>query len=174
MCLDSIQYHYAAAGDYIFLIIIVLASIIQAYTQNKKKAEMKRAVLPDDIYNDEQAEGDQNDLPRKLPRNDSPFGSFLDQMEKMLVPDISEREQSRDDNDIPEKKAVNRVGGSITRPSNITEDELNKEMQKNYSALDSYQPLKDSNPVKPKRRFREGFNMKKAVIYSEILNRKYS
>jgi len=174
MCLDFIQYHYAAVGDYIFLIIIVLASIIQAYNQNRKKAEMKRAVLPEEIVNDEQAEGEQDDSPRKLPRNDSPFGSFLDQMEKMLVPDISEREQSGDENDIPEKKAVNRFGGSITRPSNITEDELNMEMQKNYTAFDTYKPSKELNPVKSKRRFREGFNMKKAVIYAEILNRKYS
>jgi hypothetical protein len=34
--------------------------------------------------------------------------------------------------------------------------------------------IKEKNPVEIKRRIIEGFKMKKAVIYSNILNRKYS
>lgn len=37
MNVNSIIFQSAAIGDYLFLIMIVVASIVQAITQNKKK-----------------------------------------------------------------------------------------------------------------------------------------
>lgn len=37
MNINSIIFQYAAIGDYLFLIMIVVASIVQAISQNKKK-----------------------------------------------------------------------------------------------------------------------------------------
>lgn len=37
MSINSIIFQYAAIGDYLFLILIIVASIIQTIAQNKKK-----------------------------------------------------------------------------------------------------------------------------------------
>jgi len=165
---------YAAIGDYIFLIIIVLASIIQAISQNKKKAEIARAGQQKAKGQAWQEEDYQEDKPQEQPQEDSPFGSFFDEIEKVFIPELPGEEQSNNQNNFPEKETVNQQSVNPALHSNITEEELNKEMQKDHSALAKSQQVKEERPVIKKRFIRAGFDLKKAVIYSEILNRKYS
>ena len=171
MSVVTLQYQSAAIGDYIFLIIVVLASIIQAISKNRKKAELEKADR-DDAGNEAWQDEDNQDRPRREPpKNESPFGSFFDEVEKMIIPEMPKEEPSMDKGYFPETKMKS---ANATLHSNITEEELNKELEKDNSSLNKKQPVVEKNPVKIKRSLREGFSLKKAVIYSEILNRKYS
>lgn len=174
MSLVTIHYQFAATGDYIFPIIIILAAIFQAFSQNKKKAEIVKANRQKTMGEVWQDEEYQDDSPPQKPRSSSPFGSFFEQIETMLDPDLSKETQSGDDSHSPQREVVKPAVSSNVMHSNITEDELNKEMQKDHSSLNKNQPVKEKNTVKIRRSIRAGFDMKKAVIYSEILNRKYS
>jgi hypothetical protein len=56
----------------------------------------------------------------------------------------------------------------------LTEEELKRELQKNYSIIGKSHPVKEEELVVRKRIITTGFSLKRAVIYSGILNRKYS
>ena len=174
MYLDSIHYQSAAIGDYIFLIIIVLASIIQAISQNRKKAEILKAEQQKTRGKARQEEEYEDENPHEQRQEESPFGSFFDEIEKVFIPELPGEEQSGSQNNLPEKETGNQQPVNTTLHSNITEEELNLELQKDYSALDKTQQEKEVKPIVRKRFLTAGFDLKRAVIYSEILNRKYS
>jgi hypothetical protein len=174
MPLDSIHYLNAAIGDYIFLIIIILASIIQAISQNRKKTEMAKAIQQKtrtDAWQDEEI---QQDAHQEATQEESPLGSFFDEIEKVFIPEMPGNEQSRSQNSTPDQEIVNQQADRPALHSNITEGELQKELQKDYSAIDKNQVPKEVKPVIGRRILAAGFDLKKAIIYSEILNRKYS
>lgn len=169
MYLDSIYYQFAGIGDYIFLIIIVIVVIIQAISQSRKKEELAKAEQQKTrkaAWDDEETLMEEA---REEPRDNSPFGSFFDEIEKVFVPELPHEEQSMNQDDEGHKQLEPPVLSSI-----ISEEELNGELQKDHSALNKNQPVKEEKPVARKGILVTGFSLKKAVIYSEILNRKYT
>jgi hypothetical protein len=174
MLLDSIHYLNAAIGDYIFLIVIILASIIQAISQNRKKAEIAKAEQQKTREKAWQDEEIQEDKHQEMTQEESPLGSFFDEMEKVFIPELPDNEQSGGGNGVPDQEIVNQQADNPALNSNITEAELQKELHKDYSVIDKIQQSKEANPVVRKRILAAGFDLKKAIIYSEILNRKYS
>jgi len=174
MYLVSILYQNAAIGDYIFLVIIILASIIQAISQNRKKAEIAKTNQQRSEEEAWQNEENQDDRSDEQQQEESPFGSLFDEIEKVFTPQLPGDEQSKSQDNLSQKSIGNRQSSDTTLHSNITEEELNKELQKEHSALDKTQQVREIMPVRKRRFVRAGFDLKKAVIYSEILNRKYS
>ena len=177
MDLIFIQYQYSAIGDYIFLILIVLASIAQAFSQKKKKDEAK--AQRQRSLNRELDETD-DEYERQEDSYDQPAGSFLDQMEKMFNPDLPEDEFkpveknviTEKKSDIQEKKEqLAKMQKSLS--SYISEEEHKAEIEKEHPGKPLVQQTKEIKPIKIRQRIREGFDLKKAVIYSEVLNRKY-
>ena len=77
MLLDSIHYLNAAIGDYIFLIIIILASIIQAISQNRKKAEIAKAAQQKTREKAWQDEETKEDKRQEVTQEESPLVSLL-------------------------------------------------------------------------------------------------
>ncbi len=163
MDLNFIQYEMNAFGDYIFLIIIVVASIVQAIVQKNKKEEAAKAERRKSVERELQEE----DYPEEFPRQEESGGTFFEQMERMLMPELpTEEKQPELQPEVPKKKE------EIVRESSIQnykmfEGEVH-EFQKNLSGTKSQQT---KEPIKP--RVSRMFNLKKAVIYSEVLNRKY-
>ena len=177
MELSFYQYQQGAVGDYIFLILIVLASIAQAFSQRKKKVEeqaQRHRRLEKELEETDEA------YERQYEEKEQPAGSFFDQMEKMFDPDLPEDEPEpvrksiiiEKKSDIESKKEeLKKMQTSLS--SYITDEEHNAEIQKEYPGKSPMLPTKEIESLEVRKRIREGFNLKKAVIYSEVLNRKY-
>lgn len=163
MDVNFIQLTMSAFGDYIFLIIIVVASIIQAIVQKNKKEEIQKAErrkqIDRELEEDEPVEG--------YPMEQEEGGSLFDRMEKMLLPEpyveevkpevqktiASKKEEDALKYDIQNYKMF--VGENVESPKTEPEKKI----------------VQPGKIVKP--RLSRTFNLKKAVIYSEVLNRKY-
>jgi len=177
MELSFYQFQQGAVGDYIFLILIVLASIAQAFSQKKKKDEEK---ANRQRRLDRELEETDEEYERQYEEKNQPDGSFFDQVEKMLNPDLPEYEPEpvkksvilEKKSDIEEKKdKLKQMQTSLS--SYITDEEHNAEIQKEYPGKPPIQQPNEIKSVKVRTGIRKGFNLKEAVIYSEVLNRKF-
>lgn len=153
----------SAIGDYIFLIIIVVASIVQAIMQKNKKEEAQKAERRKQV---DRELNDEEPL-EEYPMEHEEGGSIFDRMEKMLMPEL------------PLEEVKPKVQKTIA--SKKEEDAAKYDIQ-NYKMFEgeNAEPPKiepDKKSVQPKKiikpRLQHTFDLKKAVIYSEVLNRKY-
>jgi FtsZ-interacting cell division protein ZipA len=152
-----------AFGDYIFLIIIVVASIIQAIVQKNKKEEIQKAErrkqIDRELAEDEPAE--------EYPMEQEEGGSIFDRMEKMLMPEPYVEEV---------KPKVQKTVASKKEEDALKYDIQNYKMFEGENAEPpKIEPEKKSVQTGKiiKTRLSRTFDLKKAVIYSEVLNRKY-
>lgn len=152
-----------AFGDYIFLIVIVVASIVQAFVQKNKKEEAQKAERRRQI--DRELEGE--DSSEAYPMETEEGGSIFDRMEKMLMPELPPEEV---------KPIVQQTVASKKKEDSLKYDIQNYKMYEGENA----EPPKiksEINPAQSKKeapkRLSRAFDLKKAVIYSEVLNRKY-
>ncbi len=168
MNLDSIYYQNAGIGDFLFIILIFLAVIIQLISQSRKKSELAKAIREKESR--EEVEDDYWDNePSGQSQDNSPSGSFFDGLEKVFVPEMPHESPTMnydiEENKQPEPDIHNPVTSEV---------ELNWELQKDHSALNMNQTVKVEKPILRKRNYKKEFCLKRAVIYSEILNRKYN
>lgn len=163
MDLNFIQLKMNAFGDYIFLIIIVVASIIQAIVQKNKKEEIQKAERRKQI----DRELEEGEPVEGYPMEQEEGGSIFDRMEKMLLPEPYVEEI---------KPKIHKTVASKK------EEEAGKYDIQNYKMFEGEnagppktEPEKKS--VQRGKMIKPGlsrtFDLKKAVIYSEVLNRKY-
>jgi hypothetical protein len=162
----------AGIGDYIFLILVVAASLIQAFSQNRKKAMMKKEgeLKPSSPHPfDDMDEFDQS--PRPQPSRESPFGSFFDQLDDILGEEGTRTivAQKPKVTVMKEPKPVEELAARYTAMHLAENEPMVKEGQQ---AIDT-SILKVPTEPSSRRNIREKINMRQAVIYSEILNRKY-
>lgn len=174
MSINSIIFQSAAIGDYLFLILIIVASIIQAITQNKKK----KTLLELDRKKKEQLNNHTTDIiekkrPETMTGYEPPAHNIFDSIERMLVPELEDEQYGWGDNYaeavIEEKSSKEEVTSS-----NSSTEKLNTDTAEKQASLIPQKTVFDMAKISHKSRIREGFNLKKAVVYSEILNRKYT
>jgi hypothetical protein len=158
----------AGFGDYIFLILVIVASIVQAIVQQRKKQRLKQMEDNGEQYKQEEPRRRREVYnPMDEQRND-PFGTLFDRMEDMFDPvqypsnepepemepsyDVGKPEiDQKKVEEILKKAQATKMPGDITAPSVYHKEK------------------KDSL----KKSIRRDFDPRKAVIYSEIINRKY-
>jgi hypothetical protein len=166
-------YHHAAIGDILFLVLIVVASIVQSVVQNKKKKAME-AMAPDD--EDEQTDPSTPTVRRTFnpaPAAERPLDNIFDSIERLLIPEVDASKYSWGDNNA---EAVQVSKGETEHYGDIDADakQFIPENEGRRVEPAPMEPLTDYPKVSYKSKIREGFSVKKSVIYSEILNRKYS
>jgi hypothetical protein len=172
MNVNSILVQYASVGDYLFLIMIVLASIIQSIAQNRKKKALEK--LTQDQA--QQKPGELADImetrPEKMTGYERPLDNIFDSIERILVPELANEKYIWSE-DYSVKQA------EVVTPSEPISDFVTTEGKTISSIAEreaeriSAEPLVQKNIVSYKSRIRADFSLKKAVIYSEILNKKY-
>jgi hypothetical protein len=162
----------ADIGDYIFLILVVAASLIQAFSQNRKKAMMKKdgEIKPSSPHPfDDMEEFDQH--PRPQSSNESPFGSFFDQLDDILGEEGTPAVVVNKPKPVvmKEPKPVEEMAARYAAMNLAENEQMAKEGQ---HTIDTGSLKHEPKPFSG-RKLREKINMRQAVIYSEILNRKY-
>ncbi|WP_321288589.1 hypothetical protein [uncultured Sunxiuqinia sp.] len=136
--------------DYIFIIIAIVLSIVGALNQNKKKKAMQ-----------EQQNGDeQHQEPSFFEQifNDPVFQEEEIQVEK--VPTRAARPEV--------KKSEKRVPHKPLQSSIMKKTEISGSINDNIGE-EEYDETQETT----RESIMNGFSLKKAVIYSEIINRKY-
>lgn len=163
------------AGDYIFILLAVVAAIAQAFNKKKAGAQPVKEVGEKQYPYEE-------DIPdsQPAPTNRSPFDPFLD---------IWEEEPAKKTPNVPVeikaelKKYVSTASQrakaetqSFVKSSVITPEEYAEETKADHRALDKKILKESSEEISQHpliQKYKTGFSLRKAVIYSEILNRKY-
>ena len=173
MNVNAIIFQYAAIGDYLFLIMIAIASIIQAISQNKKKKELQEP--PQKITMQTKAS-----VPEVLETKsetmkgyEAPVHNIFDSIEQFLVPGVEDEKYNWDDDFAAAKTAEENKEGEF-ESTHQKEIKLNSEIAAQNSLPISQKNVSDIPIVRYKSRIRDGFNLRKAIVYSEILNRKYT
>ncbi len=173
MNINSIIFQYAAIGDYLFLIMIVLASIIQAITQNRKKKALQEMTQKKNAPTNTLIPDVLETKPETMKGYDTPIDNIFDSIQKMLIPEFEEEKHIWGD-DYPEPTAEKKITKESDESLNITEEKLMREIEERHTELITQKPVTEIQAIRYKSRIREGFSLRKAVIYSEILNRKYT
>jgi hypothetical protein len=172
MNINSVLFQTAAFGDYIFLIMIVLASIIQAIAQNKKKKVLMEQDQERMVRSDNQAPEVMGQKPERMSGYDIPADNIFDAVGRMLTPEPEEKEHIWGD-DYLETLTAEKNAKVPVESTTSSEEKLIPGITEKSTLLFPPKPVKV--PASSyKSRIREGFSLKKAVIYSEILNRKYT
>ena len=174
MNLNSIIFQYAAIGDYLFLILIVVASIIQTISQNKKKKALQEVAQKKKEQNNSQTTDVMERRPETMTGYDTPIDNIFDSIEKMLVPELEDGKHIWGD-DYRETETENKNAKEVVGSSNNKEEKLNQNIEGKHTELIPHKSVTGGIPtVSYKSSIREGFSLRKAVVYSEILNRKYT
>ena len=172
MNVNSIIFQSAAIGDYLFLIMIVVASIVQTISQNKKKKVLQEMTMKKDPQTATIMPEVLETKPEKMKGYDSPIDSIFDSIQKMLVPEFEEEKHIWGD-DYPEPKAEKIIDKAVEN-LNDSEAKLMREIDERHTELITSKPVTEIKAIRYKSRIRDGFSLRKAVVYSEILNRKYT
>ena len=173
MVFDSVIFQYASLGDYLFLILVIIASIIQAFTQNrKKKALQDRTPKPIRTADRPYVEVLEK-KPETMKGYESPLDNIFDSIERVLTPEVEEENYEWEDDN----------------SEAVTNEKIAKQEEEDMVRLmEQKKPLTTEpfNTVVPQEKdvripankyktgIRANFSLRKAVVYSEILNRKYS
>lgn len=162
----------AGVGDYFFLILIVAAALIQAFNQNRKKAGMledeEESPRKPHPFDDEEMEP----VPQQ-PRRESPYGPLFDQLDEILgeegVPSVVvEKPKAKPVVKREEKPAETMAAQYLA----IQKREMANQMKEGQRVVDPSR-IPAATDARPVGKIRSKINMRQAVIYSEILNRKY-
>ncbi len=162
----------AGVGDYIFLILIVVASLIQAFNQNRKKGKMQEeeeeSPRKPHPFDDEEMEP----FPQQ-PRRESPYGPLFDQLDEILgeegVPSVVVEKPKAKPLVRREEKPVETMAAQY---SSMQMKEMADQLKEGQRVVDPSQITPTAGTL-PVGKIRSKINMRQAVIYSEILNRKY-
>ncbi len=169
---NSVIFQYAAIGDYIFLIMIVVVSIIQAITQNRKKRALLEQEQGRPVQKNAQTFRDYEKEPETMAGYETPLDNIYDSIERTLTPEIENEEYGWDDDyaeEEQEEKHEKEVKSTKYQPEKLIPERV--EISPSFLTPASEVKL----PVKIRKvGIKEGFSLRKAVVYSEILNRKYS
>jgi hypothetical protein len=172
MNINFVIFHTASIGDYFFLAMIVLASIIQSIAQNKKKKALQQSAQNENMEIQTQSADIVEKKPEMKRSYDRPLDNIFDSIERMLIPEVEAATYTWSD-DYSESVTENENIKETAEISTIKRENLIQtitDKEKETAPPESV----NSNSVHYKSRIREGFSLKKAVIYSEILNRKYT
>ena len=172
MVINSIIIQQAAIGDYLFLIMIVVASIIQAISQNKKKKVFQEMTQKKDVETHPFVPDVLDKKPETLKGYDSPMDNIFDSIQKMLVPEFESDKHIWGD-DYPEPAAEKKIDDA-DESFGSSEEKLMHEIEERHTELITPKPVTENQTIRYKSRLMDGFSLRKAVVYSEILNRKYT
>lgn len=75
--------------------------------------------------------------------------------------------------DYPEPKAE-KIIDNADESLNDSEAKLMREIEERHAELITSKPVTEIKAIRYKSRIRNGFSLRKAVVYSEISNRKYT
>lgn len=173
MSINSIIFQSAAIGDYLFLIMIVVASIIQSISQNRKKKALQEMTQKKNTQGNTSMPDVLEAEPETMKGYDSPVGNIFESIQKMLIPEFEEEKHVLDD-DFPVTVAEKKIIKETDQTPVNAEEKLMREIDERHKELVTPKPVTDIPAISRKTRMREGFNLRKAVVYSEILNRKYT
>lgn len=161
------QINTAGFGDYIFIILIILATIAQAVAQQRKKERLKQ--LEQNEGPDEWQQKPRPNRQREVynpmdEKHEEPSGTFFDRMEEIFDPiqySPSEPEPSYYEEELEkEQEKVEEIlkkNEATPMPGDVTTQSVYHRKKK----------------TSLKKNIRHDFDARKAVIYSEILKRKY-
>lgn len=160
----------AGLGDYVFLILIILASIFQSINQNKKKREMAE-------MGKKQADEDSSDE-ESFPRE------FIPKLEEVEIPAAPSQKFEGEvvltekgnhpyqwDDDYSEEEPM--PIPPVLNKFQIKSASMIPDPGQSFSSQVPASPVAVNVPRRSKLR-QGGFTLRKAVVYSEILNQKYS
>src|SRR5665648_1113659 len=163
MVINSIIIQQAAIGDYLFLILIVVASIIQAISQNKKKKALQEMTQK----NAEQADQLMPDVLDKKSETmkgyDSPMDNIFDSIQKMIIPESKSEEQIWGD-DYPEP-AAEKKNDSADESFSLSEEKLMHKIEERHNELITPKPVTENQTIRYKSRLRDGFS---SVSYTHL------
>lgn len=173
MNINSVLFQTAAIGDYLFLIMIVLASIIQAIIQNNKKKVIQEQEQRKILQNRGQASEVMGYNPERMSGYEPIADNIFDPVDRIFNPEPEDDEHYWGDDYLvtePEEKKP-----EVTVESSIgSADKLTREVMEKQATPAAQKPVKNISAPGYKSGIRNGFSLRKAVIYSEILNRKYT
>ena len=172
MVINSIIIQQAAIGDYLFLIMIAVASIIQAISQNKKKKALLKMTQKEDVQTHPSVADVLDKKPETMKGYDSPMDNIFDSIQKILVPEF-EGEKHIWGDDYPEPTAAKKID-SADESSGSSEAKLMRQIEERHTESKTSKPVTENQTIRYRSRLRDGFSLKKAIVYSEILNRKYT
>jgi len=173
MNVSAIIFQHAEIGDYLFLILIVIASIIQAISQNKKKKELQEKAQKKNMQIDTSVPEVLETKTETMKGYETPVHDIFASIEQFLVPEVDDQKYNWDD-DLAEAKTAEENREEVFESTQHQEIKLNSEIAAQNSLPISQKTVKDIRAVRYKSGIREGFTLRKAVVYSEILNRKYT
>jgi len=173
MNINSVLFQTAAIGDYIFLILIVLASIIQAIAQNNKKKVLLEQEQRRIVQNKSQDPEVMGQKPETMSGYDAPVDNIFNSIQKVLLPEFEEEQYNWGD-DYAEAVTAEKNVKEVAENSETSVKKLNPDVAEKHTMLFPQKSVSDITATSFKSGIRNGFNLRKAVIYSEILNRKYT
>jgi len=173
MNVSAIIFQHAAIGDYLFLILIVVASIIQAIVQNKKKKELQETAQKKNTQTDTSVPEVLETKTETMKGYEAPVHDIFDSIEQFLVPEVEDEKYNWDDDFTAAKTAEEDKEVEIERDQH-QEKKLNAGIAHQNTLPISQKNVTDIPAIRYKSRIRDGFSLRKAVVYSEILNRKYT
>ena len=173
MDINTILIQQAAIGDYLFLIIVVVASIIQAIVQNNKKKALQE--LPEDemAQNDDQTADVFDRIPETMAGYETPVDNIFDPFGRSPVsePDLAKYNWA---DDYAEDVTAKKEEEAVAESSIMSEEKSYQNTDNKFKISIPPKSVTTIPIVRYRSGIRAGFNLKKAVIYSEILNRKYT
>jgi hypothetical protein len=173
MSINSILFQSAAIGDYLFLILIVVASIIQSITQNKKKKALREITQEKDGQINSSIPEVLGSKPETMKGYETPTDSIFDSIQKMLNPSFEDEKHVWGD-DYPQTEEEKKNMKEQEDLSKNVKVELVHDIEERPTELIASKPINENQAIRYKSKIRDGFSLRKAVVYSEILNRKYT
>lgn len=173
MNISSVLFQTAAIGDYLFLILVVLASIIQAIAQNNKKKVLLEQEQRRIVQNESQVSEVIGQKPETMSGYDTPVKNIFNSIQKVLIPEFEEEQYNWGD-DYAEAVTAEKNVKEAAESSDNSEEKLNPDVAEKHTVLFPQKSVTDIPAISRKSLIRDGFSLRKAVIYSEILNRKYT
>jgi len=173
MNIISILFQEAAIGDYLFLIMIVVVSIIQAITQNNKKKALQGLSQENKSRNKGQTTELQEYIPETMSGYEPPVDSIFDSVEKTPGLEIDKDIYDWDD-DFAEVAKAEKEEHEVIAGSINPEGKLHQNSEDQFKVDNVPKPVAANPKLRSIPGIRSGFSLRKAVIYSEILNNKYT
>lgn len=157
LIISNTNFQSADIGDYIFLILIIAASIIQAVGKSRKKSLLEEENEEAPNRNEVQQEPNPMDEPQ------SPFDPFMDEFQELFE---TEQQFNKEEQKVEpiQKQPVS---------STISQKKLNEILNRDHSDMDERAVLPHKKQKRRGRFSAHDFDLKSAVIQAEILNPKY-
>lgn len=158
----------AGVGDYIFLILVVVVSIVQAINKQRKKERMKQMQDNEENNNWEEPKRQRQPYNPMDEQHEDPFGTIFDRVEELFDPVQYPSYEPE-----PQMESANQMAQpeiDENRVKEILKKSQETKMPGDIAAPSIYHKEK-KEPLK--KSIRRDFDPRKAVIYSEIINRKY-